>query len=193
MIALWPAISVLSAFGLLFGLLLGYAARRFEVEKDPIVEHIDDILPQSQCGQCGYPGCHHYAEAVVNGEHINKCAPGGEPVTLKLAELLNKELQPLCNEIAVRLARKVAYINEAHCIGCTKCTRACPVDAIIGTTRTMHTVITDFCTGCNLCISPCPTDCIEMRSISSTPSNWKWDMTSIPVQAIYMERDIESI
>ena len=91
MTALWIAIAALSALGLLFGLVLGFAARRFEVEEDPVAEQVDEILPQSQCGQCGYPGCRPYAEAVANGEMINKCAPGGEQVMLKLAELLNVE------------------------------------------------------------------------------------------------------
>ena len=100
MTALWIAIAALSALGLLFGLVLGYAARRFEVEEDPVAEQVDAILPQSQCGQCGYPGCRPYAEAVANGEMINKCAPGGEQVMLKLAELLNVEPQPLGSEAA---------------------------------------------------------------------------------------------
>ena len=153
MTALWIAIAALSALGLLFGLVLGYAARRFEVEEDPVAEQVDAILPQSQCGQCGYPGCRPYAEAVANGEMINKCAPGGEQVMLKLAELLNVEPQPLGSEAAAEPERKVAYIDEANCIGCTKCIQACPVDAIVGATRAMHTVITDLCTGCDLCVA----------------------------------------
>ncbi|MFU9138580.1 MULTISPECIES: electron transport complex subunit RsxB [unclassified Erwinia] len=188
MSAVWIAIAVLSALGLLFGALLGYASRRFKVEEDPIVEQIDAILPQSQCGQCGYPGCRPYADAVGNnGEMINKCAPGGEQTMLKLATLLNVEPQPLGDEAAREPERKVAWIDEANCIGCTKCIQACPVDAIVGATRAMHTVLSDVCTGCDLCVAPCPTDCIEMRPVATTTANWKWDLHSIPIRTIPVE------
>lgn len=188
MSAVWIAIAVLSLLGLLFGGLLGYASRRFKVEDDPIVEQIDAILPQSQCGQCGYPGCRPYADAVGNnGEMINKCAPGGEQTMLKLATLLNIEPQPLGDEAAREPERKVAWIDEANCIGCTKCIQACPVDAIVGATRAMHTVLSDVCTGCDLCITPCPTDCIEMRPVATTTDNWKWDLKTIPVRVIPVE------
>jgi len=171
MTAIWIAIAVLAALALVFGALLGYASRRFEVEEDPIVEQIDAILPQSQCGQCGYPGCRPYADAVGNnGEAINKCAPGGEQTMLKLAELLNVEPQPLDGGAEVLTpVRTVAWIDEANCIGCTKCIQACPVDAIVGATRAMHTVLSDVCTGCDLCVAPCPTDCIEMRPVATIP------------------------
>lgn len=189
MTAVWIAIAVLSALGLIFGCLLGYASRRFEVEEDPIVEQIDAILPQSQCGQCGYPGCHPYADAVGNnGEMINKCAPGGEQTMLKLAALLNVDPQPLGEEAVAEPQRTVAWIDEANCIGCTKCIQACPVDAIVGATRAMHTVLSDVCTGCDLCVAPCPTDCIEMRPVATTTANWKWDLQTIPVRVIPVER-----
>ncbi|CCP07170.1 Electron transport complex protein rnfB [Erwinia amylovora MR1] len=172
-----------------FGGLLGYASRRFAVEEDPIVEQIDAILPQSQCGQCGYPGCRPYADAVGNhGEMINKCAPGGEQTMLKLAAMLNVEPQPLGDEETRQPERKVAWIDEANCIGCTKCIQACPVDAIVGATRAMHTVLSDICTGCDLCVAPCPTDCIEMRPVATTTANWKWDLQTIPVRVITVER-----
>lgn len=178
------AIGVIAGFGLIFGLILGFAALRFKVEGDPIVEKIDHILPQSQCGQCGYPGCRPYAEAIVNnGETINKCAPGGEQTMLKIAELLNVEPQALDKD-KLTPERKVAFIDEANCIGCTKCIQACPVDAIIGATRAMHTVVEDLCTGCDLCVAPCPTDCITMLPIKTTIKNWKWDLTTIPVKNI---------
>ncbi|PAV02027.1 electron transport complex subunit RsxB [Arsenophonus sp. ENCA] len=178
------AIGVIAGFGLIFGLILGFAALRFKVEDDPIVEKIDYILPQSQCGQCGYPGCRPYAEAIANnGETINKCAPGGEQAMLKIAELLNVEPQAL-DEDKLTPERKVAFIDEANCIGCTKCIQACPVDAIIGATRAMHTVVEDLCTGCDLCVAPCPTDCITMLPIKTTIKNWKWDLTTIPVKNI---------
>nr|WP_024967982.1 electron transport complex subunit RsxB [Pantoea sp. IMH] len=188
MSAVWIAVAVLSALGLVFGCLLGYASRRFKVEEDPIVEQIDAILPQSQCGQCGYPGCRPYADAVGNnGEMINKCAPGGEQTMLKLAALLNVDPQPLGDEEAREPERKVAWIDEENCIGCTKCIQACPVDAIVGATRAMHTVLSDVCTGCDLCVAPCPTDCIEMRPVATTPANWKWDLQTIPVKVIPVE------
>ncbi|WP_337026153.1 electron transport complex subunit RsxB [Pantoea eucrina] len=189
MTAIWIAIAVLSALGLIFGGLLGYASRRFEVEEDPIVEQIDAVLPQSQCGQCGYPGCRPYADAVGNnGEAINKCAPGGEQTMLRLAELLNVEPQPLGGGAEILTpVRTVAWIDEENCIGCTKCIQACPVDAIVGATRAMHTVLSDVCTGCDLCVAPCPTDCIEMRPVATTPASWKWDLNTIPVKVIPAE------
>ena len=189
MTAIWIAIVALSILALMFGALLGYASRRFRVEEDPIVEQIDELLPQSQCGQCGYPGCRPYADAVGNqGEMINKCAPGGEQTMLKLAALLNVDPQPIDgDESAKSPEAKVAWIDEANCIGCTKCIQACPVDAIVGSTRAMHTVLTDLCTGCDLCVAPCPTDCIEMRPLATTTANWKWDLNSIPVRVIPVE------
>ncbi|GKW27477.1 electron transport complex subunit RsxB [Pectobacterium brasiliense] len=190
MIAIWIAIAALSALALAFGLVLGYASRRFEVENDPIVEEVEAMLPQSQCGQCGYPGCRPYAEAVaLNGESINKCGPGGEAMMLKLAEKLNVDPQPLEGDTDVQApTRQVAWIDESNCIGCTKCIQACPVDAIIGSTKAVHTVVSDLCTGCDLCVSPCPTDCIELRPIAPTPANWKWDLDTIPVRVIQVER-----
>lgn len=184
------AISVLTLLALLFGLLLGYASRRFAVEEDPIVDKIDDLLPQSQCGQCGYPGCRPYAEAVGNnGERINRCAPGGEAVMNKIATLLNVDPQPIGDDgQTAESVRMLAIIDEANCIGCTKCIQACPVDAIVGATRAMHTVVSDLCTGCNLCVDPCPTQCIELRPVAQTPDTWKWDLQSIPVRVITTEQ-----
>lgn len=192
MLSLWIAIGALSTLALIGGIILGFAARCFQVKKDPVIEKIDQILPQSQCGQCGYPGCHPYAEAVCNnGEKINKCAPGGEQVMLKLANLLGVEPQPLDGDESVNNPRrKVAFIDESNCIGCTKCIQACPVDAIVGTTRALHTVITDYCTGCDLCVAPCPTDCIEMIPIATNTANWKWDLKTIPVHVIEMEKHV---
>ncbi|MFC0179316.1 electron transport complex subunit RsxB [Thorsellia kenyensis] len=156
------AITALSLLALSCGALLGYAAKKFFVTGDPIVDKIDALLPQSQCAQCGYPGCKPYAKAVgENGEAINKCAPGGEQVMLKIAELLGVDPQPIGEEASAPV-KKVAFIDEANCIGCVKCIQVCPVDAIVGATRSMHTVITDACTGCDLCVAPCPTNCITM-------------------------------
>lgn len=171
------AIAVLAA---IFGLILGFAAVRFKVESDPIVEQIDAILPQTQCGQCGYPGCRPYAEAIANGDEINKCPPGGQATIEKLADLMGVEAKDSAHD-AEKSIKKVAFIHEDMCIGCTKCIQACPVDAIAGATKALHTVIKDECTGCDLCVAPCPTDCIEMIPVESTPESWRWNLDQIPV------------
>lgn len=191
MSSLWIAIIAVSAIALVSGIILGFAARRFHVDEDPIVEQIEGLLPQSQCAQCGYPGCRPYAEAVANGEHINKCAPGGEQVMLKIAELLAVDPQPIDGgENEVNPVTKVAVIDEANCIGCTKCIQACPVDAIVGSTRAVHTVISDLCTGCNLCVPPCPTDCITLLPVRPTTANWKWDLNTIPIKVVEMDHHV---
>ncbi len=125
---------------------------------------IDNILPQTQCGLCGYKGCMPYAEAMANQEaDINLCPPGGVKGLLKLADLLEKNPEPFLEEMQAKAKPTMrAVIREAECIGCTKCIKACPVDAILGAGKLMHTVITDECTGCELCIAPCPVDCIDM-------------------------------
>ncbi len=175
-------IALFSLLALLFGLLLGYAAVRFRVEADPIVEKLDALLPQTQCGQCGYPGCRPYAEAIANGDVINKCVPGGEPTIKRIAELMGVEV-PVDGPVEPPI-KKVAFIHEDLCIGCTKCIQACPVDAIVGAAKMMHTVIKSECTGCDLCVDPCPTDCIEMIEVPTTPDTWNWDLETIPVRMI---------
>ncbi len=125
---------------------------------------IDNVLPQTQCGLCGYKGCMPYAEALANNEaEINQCPPGGTKGLLILAELLDKNPAPFLEDMQAK-AKPImrAHIREAECIGCAKCIKACPVDAILGSGKLMHTVITDECTGCELCIAPCPVDCIDM-------------------------------
>ncbi|MEQ1439374.1 electron transport complex subunit RsxB [Fontimonas sp. SYSU GA230001] len=172
------AILALAGMAAVFGLGLGYAAIRFKVEGDPLVEKIDKILPQTQCGQCGFPGCRPYATAIAAGQaDINQCPPGGEDGILKLAELLGREPKPLNPDNGVaKTVPTVAVIDEAVCIGCTKCIQACPVDAILGAAQQMHTVIASECTGCELCIAPCPVDCITMAPVTDTPRSWKWPM-----------------
>lgn len=166
------AIGILAA---LFGLLLGYAAIRFKVEGDPIVEQIDAILPQTQCGQCTYAGCRPYAEAIAAGEaDINQCPPGGESTIQSLAELLGVDAKPLNAEHGVHKEKRVAIIDEQVCIGCTLCIQACPVDAILGAAKQMHTVIETECTGCELCLPPCPVDCISMVPLQQNIREWKW-------------------
>ena len=152
--------------GLLFGAGLGWVARRFRVESDPVVDQIDALLPQTQCAQCGYPGCRPYAEAIAAGEaDINQCPPGGEAGIRALADLLGREPKPLNPENGEEKPRRIAVIDEAACIGCLHCRNACPVDAIVGAPQFMHTVIADECTGCELCVAPCPVDCITMRPL----------------------------
>ena len=182
MSAVWIAVIAISLLGLIFGLILGYASRRFAVQDDPVVEKIDELLPQSQCGQCGYPGCRPYAEAVgVQGEKINRCAPGGEAVMLKIAALLNVDPQPVDGDAQeAEPARMLAVIDEPNCIGCTKCIQACPVDAIVGATRAMHTVMSDLCTGCNLCVAPCPTQCISLVPVETTTGDLEMGSANDP-------------
>lgn len=134
--------------------------------RDQLAAAIDAILPQTQCRQCGFPGCHPYAAVIAEGQaDINQCPPGGEAAIGKLARLLGISPKPLNTAHGITKPRATAFINEQVCIGCALCTDACPVDAIIGATRQMHTVISGECTGCELCIAPCPMDCITMVPI----------------------------
>ena len=171
---LYVAVLILALLALVFGAVLGFAAIRFKVDGDPIVDQIDNLLPQTQCGQCGHPGCKPYAEAIANGEAINRCPPGGEATIKALADLLDLEVIPLDAEHGIEAIRTIAYIREDECIGCTKCIQACPVDAILGAAKQMHTVIVDECTGCDLCVEPCPVDCIDMLPVQVTPGSWHW-------------------
>ncbi len=127
-----------------------------------LIEKIDALLPQTQCQKCGYPGCKPYAEALVKGEKINRCSPGGSLIINQLAKLLDCNRLPLAKDCVPDNVPHRVVVREADCIGCTKCIQACPVDAIIGAAKQMHTVIAADCTGCDLCITPCPTDCIDI-------------------------------
>ena len=138
------------------------------------MDKIDAVLPQTQCGQCGFPGCKPYAEAIAKGEaDINLCPPGGDEGIHKLADLLGKEFVPF-GEGAAPKGKSVALIDENTCIGCTLCIQACPVDAIVGAAKQMHTIIAQECTGCELCLAPCPVDCITMLAIEEDITTWKW-------------------
>ena len=172
------AIVTISLMAGLFGLVLGYAAIRFKVEGNPIVDQIDALLPQTQCGQCTYPGCRPYAEAIANGEApINQCPPGGQATIVSLADLLDTDVLELNAENGEHIeVPLLAIIDEQTCIGCTLCIQACPVDAILGSAKHMHTVIADECTGCKLCLPPCPVDCIDMVPMPQTIDDWKWTL-----------------
>lgn len=172
------AVLALAGIAIAFGLILGLSAVLFKVEGNALVDDIDSLLPQTQCGQCGFPGCKPYATAMANEEaDINQCPPGGEATIHALADLLGKEFKPLNPENGVEDdTPKVAFIHEDICIGCTKCIQACPVDAILGAAKQMHTVITDECTGCVLCVEPCPVDCIDMVPVQTDIKTWQWPM-----------------
>ncbi len=136
---------------------------RANANTDPLAEQINQLLPQTQCGQCDYAGCKPYAEAIAKGEaDINQCPPGGDTGIRALATLLGLTPKPLNADHGEHKPDSVVIIREAECIGCTKCIQACPVDAIIGASKLMHTVLASLCTGCNLCIPPCPVDCIDI-------------------------------
>ena len=168
------SILVLTGLGLVFGLGLGWAAIRFKVQSDPVVERIDALLPQTQCGQCGYPGCRPYAEAISKDEaDINQCPPGGDAGIRALADLLGREPKPLNPDNGEESPKTVVLIDEQSCIGCTLCIQACPVDAIVGATKLMHTVIASECTGCNLCLPPCPVDCIDIVALKTEVPQWR--------------------
>ncbi len=157
----------------LLALILGLSTQYLKVQGDPLTDQVDALLPQTQCAQCKYPGCRPYAQAIVAGEaDINQCPPGGDETIAALANLLGTPSKPLNSEFGKQKAPAVAYIIEQDCIGCVKCIPPCPVDAILGAAKQMHTVIAAECTGCELCIAPCPVDCIIMLPIKSKPSQW---------------------
>lgn len=135
---------------------------------------IDQALPQTQCTRCGYPDCAHYAQAIAHeGAPINQCAPGGQEGVQRLAALTHQPAIPLNHRFGVEGPLTVARIDEAWCIGCTLCMKACPTDAILGANKHMHTVITAHCTGCELCLPVCPVDCIELDVVSGSATGWQ--------------------
>lgn len=160
-------ILIFSILSFLLGIILSYVKYIFPVKKDLVVVEIDDLLPQSQCAQCGYSGCYPYAEAIVkNNENINKCIPGGSDLEFKIAKILNTENpeELLHNSFYQNEKKKYStvLIDEKNCVGCSKCAFFCPVDAIIGAPNFMHTVLQKYCTGCNICLLHCPTNCIKI-------------------------------
>lgn len=138
-----------------------------------LADLIEDILPQTQCTKCGYPACRPYAEAIASGAaDINQCPPGGAEGVRRLAQLLGKAVIPINPVNGLARPRPVAVIDEALCIGCTLCIQACPVDAIVGAAKQMHTVLPEQCTGCDLCVAPCPVDCIAMVDVTGALTGW---------------------
>ena len=138
-----------------------------------LADQLEDLLPQTQCTKCGYAGCRPYAEAIATGAaDINQCPPGGTEGVARLAGLLGRKVIPINPLNGVERARPVAFIDEALCIGCTLCIQACPVDAILGAAKQMHTILPSLCTGCDLCVAPCPVDCISMLPITGNATGW---------------------
>ena len=157
------AIVTIALIALFAGLALSFASRQLPSNSGDLIDSVNDLLPQTQCAQCGYPGCRPYAAAIIEANaDINLCPPGGKETVGRLAKLLGKEVLPLAESVQL----SVAVIDESACIGYVHCRNACPVDAIIGAHQLMHTVIESECTGCELCVAPCPVDCITMRPLS---------------------------
>ncbi len=177
---MFESVFIFSLLALALGLVLGYSAIRFKVDGNPLVDQIDAILPQTQCGQCDFPGCRPYAEALAKGEaQINQCPPGGQEGADALAELLDVEPLELNAEHGETKPDHVVYVDEKLCIGCTLCIQACPVDAFVGSSKVMTTVIASECTGCDLCIPVCPVDCIYVKELTPTLGSYVPDLQEI--------------
>jgi electron transport complex protein RnfB len=166
------AIFALTLLGLSLGFLLGVAAKRFKVEGDPIVDDIDALLPGTNCGQCGYPGCPAAASAIASGEAPpTLCPPGGKSLAESLAGLLGVALDTSALDDGPAM---LARVNEELCIGCIKCFRECPTDAIVGAPKQIHVVMNEACTGCGKCVDVCPTECLSMYVPETTLRDWRW-------------------
>ena len=166
------AVFALLALCLIAGAILGFAAVRFKVEGDPIAEQINALLPQTQCGQCGYPGCGQAAIALSKGEApVTLCPPGGRVVAEKLAEILGTTFDP--GNLPDR-GPLLARVRTDYCIGCSRCIKSCPTDAILGATKQLHVVLEEACIGCGACAEVCPTGGIDLEGIPVTLRNWRW-------------------
>ena len=172
------AITSLTLLGLAIGFSLGFAAKHFNVEKDPLIDDIAALLPASNCGQCGFPGCTPAAEALAKGEAlVTLCPPGGRALAEQLATKLDvsTDLSDMEDK-----GPMLAFVQEATCIGCTRCFKACPTDAIVGAPKQIHAVIASACTGCGACVDICPTECLVMQEIPETLNTWRWPKPSQP-------------
>jgi len=166
------SILILSLLGLILGFLLGLAGRYLHVEQDPIVSGIETMLPGSQCGQCGFAGCHSAAEALVaNHASVTLCPPGGRLLARQLATKLgiDADLSGMADDQPV-----MASVQEETCIGCTRCFKVCPTDAIMGAPKQIHSVFTAACTGCKACLQVCPTECLQLHPIVVSLHSWSW-------------------
>lgn len=168
------AILIIAVLGLAMGAMLGVAARYLAVEGNPLQAEIEALLPGSQCGQCGYPGCTPAAAAVAEGAApVTMCPPGGRALAESLAEIMGVSVD--LSDVEEK-APMVAFVHESLCVGCTKCFKRCPTDAIVGGPKQIHAVFADACTGCEKCFEVCPTECIEMREIKPNLQTWYWPL-----------------
>ena len=175
-------VTLLAAIGLVSGGGLLLSSRHWPDKSNEVTRLINKLLPQTQCAQCGYPGCMPYAEAIAAGEaDIKHCPPGGEATIHALAKLLGRDIKSLDPDYGEEKPLATAVIDEDLCIGCTICIQACPVDAILGASKQMHTVIESECTGCDLCVEPCPVDCIDMVVPAPRAGSWKWPSPELRV------------
>jgi electron transport complex protein RnfB len=171
------AIISITLLGLTLGTILGTAARYLKVEGNPLTEEIESMLPGSQCGQCGFPGCSPAAEALANGQaEVTLCPPGGKSLALALADKLgvSADLSGVEDQ-----EPRLAFIKEELCIGCMKCFKRCPTDAILGANKQIHAVLTEACTGCEKCYDVCPTECISMRPVAVKLQDWYWPKPAV--------------
>lgn len=166
------ALLILTALGWLLGLSLAVAGKYFKVESDPLIERVEALMPGSQCGQCGFPGCRPAAEAVVSGAApVTLCPPGGTSLVEQLAKLLGVDVDLSQTEDQEPL---VARVSEDTCTGCTRCFKVCPTNAIVGAPKQIHAVVADACIGCKKCVAVCPTECLQMHPIAVTLRDWQW-------------------
>lgn len=166
------AIVSLTLLGLSLGFLLGIAGKYLKVESSPLVDELEGLLPGSQCGQCGFPGCRPAAEALADGKApATICPPGGSALAEQIAAILGLDLDLSAVKEPELL---VARVSEETCTGCTRCFKVCPTDAIVGAPRQIHAVVADACIGCKKCVEVCPTECLQMHPIEVTLRNWRW-------------------
>jgi electron transport complex protein RnfB len=177
---MWTGILLMTILAMVIAGVLIVANARLQSDQNAAVEKINVLLPQIQCAQCGYPGCRPYAAAIISGDaDINQCAPGGAASIAALAHALDRPMKSLNSAFGETKPPAVAIINEQACIGCARCLTACPVDAIIGAPRFMHTVIASECTGCDLCLEPCPVDCITLVPAPSDAAGRNRNVTQV--------------